>query len=144
MVTGNLPAGQLSHVLGQAIVPAFLLTAIGTYIAVLLTRSNLTVERIRLLNGISANDIDRFHLRSEIPRLLRRTAILRAATLCALGAAITIVVLMLLGFIAAVGSFPNEVYAGVLFILACMELAMSLILLAIEICLALPHLEFYE
>jgi hypothetical protein len=141
--TGDVAAGQLSRVLGQAIVPAFLLTAIGTFIVVLLTRLNLVIERIRTLNQIPADDAVRGHLRSEVPRLRRRAAFLRAAALCAIGAALTIILLMLVGFIAAIGSFPNEVYAGVLFILACIQLGTSLILLGTEICLSLPPLEFY-
>ena len=42
---------QLSHVISQAAAPAFLLGALGAFIAVLISRQNRIVDRTIVLNG---------------------------------------------------------------------------------------------
>jgi hypothetical protein len=60
-------AGQISQVMSQATGPAFVLGAVAAFIAVLLSRVNVVIDRIRSLNEIADNDT-RAHLKSDIPR----------------------------------------------------------------------------
>jgi len=144
MITDVVAVSQLSHVLTEAIVPAFLLAAIGTLITILTARLNRTIDRIRLLNAISKDDLVRLPLLAEIPFQMRRARILKRATYFAVGAAMTVAMLMLLSFIAAVVIFPHQIYAGVLFMLLCIQLLLSLGFLAVEVWSPLSSTEFYE
>jgi len=67
---------QLSHVISQAAAPAFLLGALAAFIAVLISRLNRVVDRTIVLNGISDDDSVRCRLKADLPRLMRRAAML--------------------------------------------------------------------
>src|SRR6266403_57144 len=70
---------QLSHVISQATAPAFLLGALAAFIAVLVSRLNRIVDRTIVLNGISDDDAVRLRLKADLPRLMRRAAMLNRA-----------------------------------------------------------------
>jgi len=77
-------AGQLSQVMSQATGPAFVLGAVAAFIAVLLSRMTVVIDRIRSLNEIADNDTARAYLKSDIPRLRQRATLLNSATHLAL------------------------------------------------------------
>ena len=77
-------AGQLSQVMSEATGPAFVLGAVAAFIAVLLNRMNVVIDRVRNLNEITDNDAARGHLRADIPRLRQRAKLLNSATHLAL------------------------------------------------------------
>ena len=139
-VEGNIST-QLSQVISQATPPAFLLAAVGSFTSVLVTRLNRTVDRVRALQGVAPHD-DGLAPPPDVANLRRRAKILNRAILFGLASAMTLTILVLLGFIAAMGSFPNEIYAGSLFILACAQFTISLWYLAFEIRISLPPQEF--
>ena len=94
-------AGQLSQVMSQATGPAFVLGAVAAFIAVLLSRMNVVIDRIRNLNEIPDTDTARAHLKSDIPRLRQRAKLLNSATHLALLSAICTSFLLVVGFVSA-------------------------------------------
>lgn len=79
MLPDTPSVSQLSHVISQAAAPAFLLGALAAFIAVLISRQNRIVDRTIVLNGISDNDTFRSRLKADLPRLMRRAAMLNRA-----------------------------------------------------------------
>src|SRR6195256_7050858 len=89
---------QLSQVISQAAAPAFLLGALAAFIAVLISRLNRVVDRTIVLNSIADNDAAKARLKTDIPRLLRRAAMLNRAIFWAVIGSITITVMVIVGF----------------------------------------------
>ena len=52
MLTDKPTVTQLSHVIAQSAAPAFLLGALGAFIAILISRLNRIVDRTVILHGI--------------------------------------------------------------------------------------------
>jgi Protein of unknown function (DUF2721) len=77
-------SGQLAQVMSQATAPAFVLGAVAAFIAVLLSRMTVVLDRIRSLNEIADDDAVRAHLKSDIPRLRQRAKLLNSAVYLAL------------------------------------------------------------
>lgn len=69
-------AEQLSHVISEAMAPAFVLGAIAGFTSILLGRLTAVIERIRHLNDIADDEQSCAHLRSDLPRLRRRAVLL--------------------------------------------------------------------
>src|SRR6266478_2441976 len=84
---------QLSHVISQATAPAFLLGALAAFIAVLISRLNRIVDRTIVLNGISDDDTVRLRLKADLPRLMRRAAMLNRAIFWAVIGSIAVTLL---------------------------------------------------
>ena len=93
-------AGQLSQLMVQATAPAFVLGAVAAFISVLLGRMANVLDRIRSLNEIS-DDTPRSHLKSDIPRLRRRTKLLNSATHLALVSGLCTSLLLVLGWLSS-------------------------------------------
>jgi hypothetical protein len=70
---------QLAHVISQAAALAFLLGALAAFVAVLISRLNRIVDRTIDLNGISDDDTVGLRLKADLPRLMRRAAMLNRA-----------------------------------------------------------------
>ena len=51
MLTDTPTVTQLSHVIAQSAAPAFLLGALGAFIAILISRLNRIADRTVILNG---------------------------------------------------------------------------------------------
>ena len=94
-------AGELSQVISQATAPAFVLGAVAGFVAVLLNRITILIERIRSLNEIADDDDARSHLKSDIPRLRRRVELLNNATYLALLSALCTASLVVVAFASA-------------------------------------------
>jgi hypothetical protein len=56
MLTDTPSVTQLSQVISQSAAPAFLLGALGAFIAILISRLNRIVDRSVILNGILDDD----------------------------------------------------------------------------------------
>src|SRR5688500_11073409 len=133
-------AGDLDHlsqVIAHATAPAFLLGAVSGFVAVLMSRMNGIIERIRSLNGIADDDEPRLRLKSDLPRLKLRAKLINDAIYFAVGSAICTTVLVIIAFVSAVLSFRHEPGAAVMFILAVGLLGLSLIDLGREVRIAL-------
>ena len=132
-------AGQLSQLMSQATAPAFLLGAVAAFIAVLINRMTVIIDRIRSLNEIADNDSVRAHLKSDIPRLWQRANLLNNATHLALLAGIFTSLLLVVGFMSAFVKLRHEYGAAVLFILAIGLLGASLFRFAQEVKMGLSE-----
>lgn len=134
---------QLSQVIAQATAPAFLLGAVSGFVSVLMGRMNGVIDRIRSVNAIPPEDASRAALKADLPRLMRRAALLNRAIYLAVGSAICTTVLLLIAFVSAFLGFHHEIGAGLMFVLALALLGASLVFLAREVRIALNDYEHY-
>ncbi len=137
-------AGQLSQVMSQATGPAFVLGAVAAFIAVLLNRTNVVIDRIRSLNEIADSDTARAHLKSDIPRLRQRAKLLNSATHLALLSGICTSLLLVVGFISAFFRLRHEYGASFLFAVAIGLLGWSLFRFAQEVRMGLSEADHFR
>jgi hypothetical protein len=98
MITDTPSVSQLSHVISQAAAPAFLLGAPAAFIALLTNRLNRIVDRTVVLNGIPDDDTARSRLKADLPRLMRRAAMMNRAVFWAVIASIAVTILIIVAF----------------------------------------------
>lgn len=134
---------QLSHVISQAAAPAFILAALAAFTALLIARQNRIVDRTIALNGISDNDIVKGRLKADLPRLMRRAAMMNRAILFSVISSLTITVLVIVAFASALLHFQHEVGVAILFIVSLVAFAVSLVEFAREVRIALNELDHY-
>ncbi len=129
-------AGELSQVISQATAPAFVLGAVAGFVAVLLNRMTILIERIRSLNEI-ADDDARSHLKSDIPRLRQRVELLNNATYLALLSALCTASLVVVAFASAFFRLQYAYGAALLFALALILLSGSIFRFGQEVTMGL-------
>ena len=134
---------QLSQVISQAAAPAFILAALAAFTALLIARQNRIVDRTIVLNGISDDDPQKSRLKADLPRLLRRAAMMNRAILWALISSIAITVLVVVAFASALLHIQHEVGVAILFIVALVAFTISLVEFAREVRIALNELDHY-
>jgi hypothetical protein len=137
-------SGQLAQVMSQSAAPAFVLGAVAAFIAVLLSRMTVVLDRIRSLNEIADDDTARAHLKSDIPRLRQRANLLNSAVHLALISGICTSLLLVVGFASAFFSLRHEYGAGILFALAIALLGGSLFRFAQEVRIGLSEFDHYR
>ena len=136
-------AAQLSQVIAQVTAPAFLLGAVAAFISVLISRMNRVVDRSQALNAIGDDDNVKGHLKSDIPRLMRRAALLNKAILFSTISAIIASFLVIVSFASAYLNVRHEYGVGLLFILSVAFFMASLINLAREARIALHEYDHF-
>jgi len=104
--------------LTQVTAPAFLLGAVAAFISVLLSRMNRIIDRSQALNAISDNDQTKSRLKSDIPRLKRRAALLNRAIFFSTISAIMTSLLVIVAFASAYFNVRHEYDVALLFIIA--------------------------
>ena len=134
---------QLSQVISQAAAPAFLLGALAAFIAVLISRLNRIVDRTVVLNGIPDDDAVRSRLKADLPRLMRRTAMLNRAIFWAVISSITVTVLVIVAFASAFFAFEHERGVAILFVVSLGAFTVSLVDFAREVRIALSEFDHY-
>ena len=137
-------AGQISLIMSQSIGPAFILGAVAAFIAVVLNRMQMVIDRIRSLNEIADNDTARAHLKSDIPRLRQRAKLLNSSTYLALVSALCTSLLLVLGFATAFLKLRHEYGAGILFALAIGLLGASVFRFAQEVKMGLSEADHFR
>jgi uncharacterized protein DUF2721 len=137
-------ADQISKVMSQATGPAFVLGAVAAFIAVLLSRMTVVIDRIRSLNEIADSDTARARLKSDIPRLRQRAKLLNSATHLALLSGMCTSLLLVVGFVSAFLRLRHEYGAGILFTLAIGLLGGSLFRFAQEVRMGLSEADHYR
>jgi hypothetical protein len=143
-ITTELPSiGQLSVVISQAAAPAFLLGALAAFIAVLISRLNRVIDRTIVLNAISDDDVVKSRLKTDIPRLLRRAAMINRAIFWAVVSSITIISMVIVAFGSAFLQIQHERGVAILFIVSLGAFAVSLIDFAREVKIALSKFDHY-
>ena len=140
----ELPSvSQLSQVISQAAAPAFLLGALAAFIAVLISRFNRIVDRTIVLNAITDNDAAKSRLKADLPRLMRRAAMINRAIFWAVIGSITIALMVIVAFVSAFFQIQHERGVAVLFIISLGAFVVSLIDFAREVRIALSEFDHH-
>ena len=135
---------QLSQVIGQVAAPAFLLGAVAAFTSMLISRMNRIIDRSQALNAIRDDDASKAHLKSDIPRLKRRAALLNSAILYSTVSAIITSLLVIVAFVCAFYNMAHEYAVALLFVVALGFFTVSLVYLAREARIALNELDHYS
>ena len=134
----NSALGDIAHVIQLAIAPVFLLTAVGTLLAVLSGRLGRAVDRRRILAaampGIEAGAAPL--ARGELGFVEQRIRIIYAAIALAVSCALLICLLIAVAFVDALITVNLSRVIAVLFVMAMLALIGSLALFLREIYLA--------
>ena len=132
------PLGDIAHVIQLAIAPVFLLTAIGTVLAVLTGRLGRAVDRRRsLMAAVSSLESGTADLaRQEIAFEVRRIRLIYVAISMAVMSALLVCGLISLAFIDAFLAWDLGKLIAVLFVLAMVALIGSLSIFLREIFLS--------
>jgi hypothetical protein len=136
-------ASQLSQVISQAAAPAFLLGALAAFIAVLIGRLNRIIDRTIALNAIADDDAVKSRLKADIPRLLRRAAMVNRAIFWAVISSIAITSLVIIAFVSAFFHIQHERGVAVLFMVSLSAFTVALIDFAREVRVALSEFDHY-
>jgi adenylylsulfate kinase-like enzyme len=140
----ELPSvSQLSQVISQAAAPAFLLGALAAFIALLMARLNRIIDRTAVLNAILDGDADRSRLKADLPRLLRRAAMINRAIFWAVIASITITFMVIVAFVSAFFQIQHERGVAVLFLISLGAFVAALVDFAREVRIALSEFDHY-
>jgi uncharacterized membrane protein len=142
MLPDTPTVSQLSHVISQAAAPAFLLGALAAFIAVLISRQNRIVDRTIVLNGIPDDDV-RCRLKADLPRLMRRAAMLNRAIFWAVIGSISVTLLVIVAFATALLQIQHERGVAILFMVALGAFTVSLVDFAREVRIALSEYDHY-
>jgi Protein of unknown function (DUF2721) len=134
---------QLSHVISQAAAPAFLLGALAAFIAVLISRLNRIVDRTVILNGISDDDAARNRLKADLPRLMRRAAMMNRAIFWAVIASIALTVLVIVAFLTAFFQLQHERGVAIFFMISLSAFTISLVDFGREVRIALSEFDHH-
>jgi hypothetical protein len=118
---------ELSQVITQAIVPAFLLGALAAFISLLILRMNCVIDRSQALNAIGDADAARTYLKADLPRLKQRSILLNAAILYAAVSAIFATLLVMVAFVSAFFGVEHERGIAALFVITLGFFAAALI-----------------
>jgi hypothetical protein len=130
--------GDISHAIQLAIAPVFLLTGVGTLLAVLSNRLGRAVDRSRVVEKMLPT-LDGEALawaREELVLLSRRTQLIYTAVVLAVGCALFICLLITVAFVDAFLSVNLAHAIGALFVAAMIALIGSLSVFLREIFLA--------
>jgi len=128
---------QLSRIIGNVAAPAFLLGAVASFIAVLISRINRVIDRAQFLHGITDNDASKAYLKADIPRLRQRATLLNRSLLCSILSAFLTALIIVVAFISAMFNIAHEYGVALLFIAALLTFCVSLLDLAREARIAL-------
>ena len=130
--------GDIAHVIQLAIAPVFLLTGVGTLLAVLSNRLGRAVDRGRVvekqLPELAGEVLA--HAHEELALLSRRTQLIYAAIALAVACALFVCLLIAVAFIDAFLAVNLARVLGALFVLAMLALIGSLVVFLREIFLA--------
>src|SRR3979409_1204787 len=139
MITETPSVNQLSHVIVQAAAPAFLLGALAAFIAVLISRLNRIIDRTIVLNAIADDDVVKSRLKADLPRLLRRAAMLNRAIFWAVIGSIAVTLLVIVAFVTAFFQLPHERGVAIFFLISLAAFTVALVDFAREVRIALSE-----
>ena len=132
---------QLTQIITQITAPAFLLGAVAAFVSVLIGRLNRVIDRSQTLHAIHEDDAARAHLKTDIPRLVRRAQLLNRAILLCTMSAIATSLLVIVSFATAMFHAQHEYGVAILFTVGLMFFTASLINFALEVRIALNELD---
>jgi hypothetical protein len=136
---------DITHTIQLAVAPVFLLTALGTTLAVLTTRLGRVVDRARRvearLEGVATAEA-RAGLVAELRRLAFRARQIHWALTAGTSAAILVCLLIAVAFVGYLSGADFGVAVAVLFILAISAYVVALAFFLREVFLAIGTLRF--
>jgi hypothetical protein len=135
--------GQISQVIAQAAAPAFLLGALAAFLALLTNRLNRVVDRTVVLNGIPDDDASRSRLKADLPRLMRRAAMINRAMFWAVVASISATLLVIVAFVTAFLQIQHERGVAIFFLISLGAFTVSLVDFAREVRIALSEYDHH-
>ena len=128
---------------GTELRPAFLLGALAAFIAVLISRLNRVIDQTIVLNAIGDNNPTKSRLKVDIPRLLRRAAMINRAIFWGVISSITITLMVIVAFVSAFFGIQHERGVAPLFVISLVAFTISLIDFAREVRIALSKLNHH-
>lgn len=138
----NAGVQEIAHVIQLAVAPVFLLTGIGSLLAVLTNRLARIIDRARLLEGHFDSSTGEYKslVGTDLDTLSRRARHTnRAIILCTLSALLVCLVIASL-FISAFYAADISRFVAILFVLAMLGLTMGLLFFLREVQLATASL----
>jgi hypothetical protein len=137
LLPGAPSIDQLTRIIGGVAAPAFLLGAVGAFVAILISRIDRVINRAQFLNRIDRSDVARSALKSDVPRIRRRAALLNRSLFYSLLSAILTSLIVIVAFVSAMFRAAHEYGVAILFTAALCTFCMSLIDLTREVRIAL-------
>jgi hypothetical protein len=144
MPLSNPSVTQIAQVISQVTAPAFLIGAVAAFTSVLISRMNRIIDRSQALNAIKDDDQTKAQLKSDIPRLRRRAALLNRAIFYSTVSAIVTSLLVIVAFISADFNVEHEYGVAALFVVALGFFTASLVTLALETRIALHEYDHFS
>jgi hypothetical protein len=115
----------------------------GGFIAILVSRLNRIVDRTVVLNGIPDDDAARARLKTDLPRLMRRAAMMNRAIFWAVVASLALTVLVIVAFVTALLQVQHERGVAIFFLISLGAFTISLIDFAREVRIALSEFDHH-
>ena len=143
MISDTPSVTQLSQVISQSAAPAFLLGALGAFIAILISRLNRIIDRSVFLNGIPDDDTVRYRLKADLPRLMQRAAMMNRAIFWAVIASLSVTLLVIVAFVTAFFQIQHERGVAVFFMISLSAFTISLVDFAREVRIALSEYDHH-
>ena len=135
--------GRLADIFHIATAPTFFLGAVAGFASLMTSRMSAAMERVRTLNAIREDDLDRAHLRDDRDRLLRRAELLKDGIFSALVAGVFATLLLAVLFMTEFLGLTYAYGAGLLFIVATFFLGRALVKFAREVNISLEEPDKY-
>jgi uncharacterized protein DUF2721 len=110
---------------------------------VLISRLNRIIDRTVILNAIPDDDPVRHRLKADLPRLMRRAAMVNRAIFWAVVASISVTLLVIVAFVTAFFQFRHEFGVAVFFMISLAAFGVSLIDFAREVRIALSEFDHH-
>lgn len=134
---------RLANIFHTATAPTFFLGAVAGFASLMTSRMSAAMERVRVLNAIREDDLDRAHLRNDRARLLRRAELLKDGIFSALVAGVFATLLLAILFLTEFLGLKYAYGAAFLFIFATFFLGRALVKFAREVNISLDEPDRY-
>lgn len=142
-MTPPTPLTDITHTIQLAVAPVFLLSAIGTILAVLSNRLARIVDRARLLEGRPMAQPElRAQTVEELRMLSSRARLVHISLTTGTSAALLVCLLIAVAFIGDLLNLKLGVLMAVLFVLAMAGIVVTLVFFLREIFLAIRTMKF--
>jgi hypothetical protein len=110
---------------------------------VLISRLNRIIDRTIFINGIPQEDTLRYRLKADLPRLMRRAAMMNRAIFWAVVASISVTLLVIVAFVTAFFQLQHERGVAIFFLISLAAFAVSLVDFAREVRIALSEYDHH-
>ena len=134
---------RLAAIFRTATAPTFFLGAVAGFASLMTSRMSGALDRVRSLNAITEDDLDRAHLKADLNRLERRAHLLKTGIFAALLAGVCATVLLAVLFVTEFFGMHHAYGAGALFTIATACLCVALVQFAREVSISLDEADKY-